>query len=427
MGLTRHLKRNLAIAALFTAAVGVVSLLGEPPSRRDFISYWAAGRLAITGNHPYDRASIFALELRNGFDRSKPLLPRTPPWSLWFMLPLGFLPLGWAWTVWLGICVAGLLISVRLCATILADGDAGARSLFLLLGCGFAPVLACLMFGQIGILLLLGFLIFLRMERAHPFWAGFALILPFSKPHLLISFLVALLFWIVATRRWRLLAGFVVAWASTSLVALAVDPHVALSYWQAMMEESVLQDPVPLNLVRVLRSLLVPNAPALQFAPAVIAAIWSGWYYLRNKERWDWLNVGFLVLLVSMITAPYAMFTDEALLLPILLQAALCLSVRKQLTLATWLLPGASVLLLVLVITGVPVTSAVFCWSGLLWLAWRQMVQPAESSDLPASSARVFRQLGADVRERRVDRVSYGAHAGGSSQGDEGHNKGVFD
>src|SRR5437660_12861087 len=83
---------------------------------------------------------------------------------------------------------------MRSCWTMYADQTIP-RTVFLLVGCTFSPVPACLVAAQMGLLLLLGVVLFLKLETSRPFLAGAALIFPFAKPHLLSFFWLALLVW----------------------------------------------------------------------------------------------------------------------------------------------------------------------------------------------------------------------------------------
>jgi hypothetical protein len=136
---------RLALAGLL--AYGLVShwrYLHANASERDSIQYWAAGRLLLHRQNPYDYNAVLELEKRQGYKESKPLVLRTPPWSLFMVLPFT------------GITAAGdaaLLEHVR-------RQHCRAKP-FLGVGYTFAPVAACLVAGQMGFMLLLGVVLFL--------------------------------------------------------------------------------------------------------------------------------------------------------------------------------------------------------------------------------------------------------------------------
>src|SRR5262245_32618926 len=83
-------------------------------SDRDSIAYWAAARLLLHHENPYSAPSVLALQRSQGYKADKPLVLRTPPWSMWMVLPLGPLDSYWAWVAWLAILLASLLLAIRI-------------------------------------------------------------------------------------------------------------------------------------------------------------------------------------------------------------------------------------------------------------------------------------------------------------------------
>jgi hypothetical protein len=187
-------------------------------SRRDSIQYWAGARLLLNHDNPYDWNKVLQLEKSQGYSEDRPLVIRTPPWSLFVFMPLGWLNVFWAWILWFAASVASLVISMRIGWKLY--GQDGAQSIFALAGYTFAPVAACLVAGQMGFVLLLGFIIFLWLAERRPILAGAALILPFAKPHLLVPFWITLFLWILWDRKYKVAAG---------LIAVLV-PAVALAF-----------------------------------------------------------------------------------------------------------------------------------------------------------------------------------------------------
>src|SRR6266567_8000918 len=73
---------------------------------RDSIQYWATGTLLLRGQNPYSVASVQALESSQGWAEARPLMLRTPPWSVWMVLPEGLFSSFWAGVVWLAVLFA---------------------------------------------------------------------------------------------------------------------------------------------------------------------------------------------------------------------------------------------------------------------------------------------------------------------------------
>jgi len=81
------------------------------------------------------------------------------------------------------------------------------------------------------------------------------------------------------------------------------------------------------------------------------------------------------VIVISVLTTPYGWLTDEVVLLPAILFAAMCifggkqkLSITTRLALAIFGL--LNWLMLLLVASQIPLQSGIYFWSGALWLAW---------------------------------------------------------
>src|SRR5690348_4781686 len=93
------------LATILTAVVVYFLVLHSPQVRknvavRDSIAYWAAARLLTVHQNPYDHAMVLALERSQGYNEYRPLVLRTPPWSLFLVLPLGWISPLPAWITW---------------------------------------------------------------------------------------------------------------------------------------------------------------------------------------------------------------------------------------------------------------------------------------------------------------------------------------
>ena len=96
-------------------------------SKRDSIAYWAAGRLLLDGQDPYDSNAVLGLETQQGYTDAKPLVLRTPPWSLFLVLPLGLMSAFWAWLAWVGFSLAAFVFSLHLCWKIYGSASVSVR------------------------------------------------------------------------------------------------------------------------------------------------------------------------------------------------------------------------------------------------------------------------------------------------------------
>jgi hypothetical protein len=345
-------------------------------SQRDSVQYWFAGEHLIHRVNPYEVERI-----------------RTPPWSLFLFLPLGLATDAfWGWLLWIAASVASLIVAIRLCWKMFGKGDE-LRSVFLTVGYLFAPVLACLEAGQIGFVLLAGIVVFMFYESERPYLAGAALILPFAKPHLLLFFWVAFLLWIVAHKKLKIAAGFAGAFVVATIIALVCDPSVFRHYQELVRSATVGSEFIP-TLSGVLRLIFFRQYFKAQFVPNLLGLIWCVWFCIKNMSKWSWRDHGLTVMVISILTTPYGWLTDEVVLLPAILFAAMCVFGGKQrlrvMTRIALVVFGLlNWMMLLLVASQIPLQSGIYFWSSLLWCAWYFYGRHRLSSSHKAQSAQL--------------------------------------
>ena len=337
----------LAITA--AAALVLLFVSVSDAANRDVVSYWAAARLLVNNQNPYDVAAIEILEKSVG-STSPVLIARNLPPFLGLILPLGFLPFQYAAVVWMLVLVVCLVTSIHL---LKQNGDNH------LLGYLFAPALVCIMAGQSGLILLLGVSLFLQFHERKPQLAGAGLAVVLFKPHLFVLFGFGAAVWVVAHRRYQILQGFVIA-SAISQLSLLWHPDLWGAYATMMPTIGIQNEFVP-TLGGGLR--LLTGSAAMQVAPLVFGGAWTVWYVARHWRRWSWQEHGLSVLLVSVAVAPYAWTSDEAVLLP-----AIFAGLRQSKAMHWWLLLNGVAMLLV--ISGVTMGSGAYLWTPMAWLIW---------------------------------------------------------
>lgn len=357
--------------------IGVVLLTGRSASIHDFTSYWAAGKLVLHGANPYSERAVSVLERTTGHSDTDTTIMRNPPSALFLVIPLGLVGARAGSILWSLLILGCLAGSIRM---IWRMNGSPLKPLHLL-GYLFAPSLACLATGQTGIFLLLGLVLFLRLHDSKPLLAGMALCLCAMKPHLFLPFIVALLAWIVTRSAYRVLAGAALAMALCCGVPLFFDPSVWPQYFRMAQTSGIESEFMP-DLATMLRFALDRRAMWLQFLPAAAACAWSLWYFHRHRADWDWQTHGSLLMLVSVLAAPYSWFTDQAVLLPALLQG---LYSGKSLISILALTSAASIEMLFF---GTNLHSAQYCWPAAAWFIW--YLWPARHSP---SSMRLAKEL----------------------------------
>jgi hypothetical protein len=348
------------LALTITALLLAIQLTGNLAGSRDFVSYWATGRQLVQHANPYDRNAVSALEHASGLDVRAVLIMRNPPWALPLAYPLGFLGLRVAAILWSLILLACLLLSVRIARQLY--GSPPNRLHWLALS--FTPALICLTMGQTALFALLGLVLFLRWLQHRPWLAGAALWLCALKPHLFLPFAAALAAWIVFSRAWKLAAGAAAALALSSAVASLIDPHAWLDYTRLMRSPSVENEFIPC-LASAVRQWIDPQATWLQYLPAALCCIWALLYFWRRRAIWDWKTHGNLLMLVSLVAAPYCWFYDQCLAIPALLEGAYATRSRNLLAVL-----ALAILVMDVEICAVRVTSPLYLWTAPVWLAW---------------------------------------------------------
>lgn len=342
--------------------VGLITLIAQlnrgGVANRDFIQYWAASKLLLHGANPYDATALTAIERSAGLTKP-PIIIWNTPFILPVILPLGTLAAKLSLILWLLSLIVCLAISVH----IVHDLNGRPRNRLHLIGYCFAPALGCLFAGQVSFFALLGLVLFLRFHSERPFFAGAALSLCAVKPHLFIAFGIALLVWCISRRSYWILYGAALAislWLSASLV---IDPVAWTQYSQLARVSGMNAAPVPTFSV-ILRAAISPKSFLMQFALSAGACLWAVVYV--RKHSWNWLTDGSLLMLVSVWSAPYSWFYDEAVLLPAILGGVYCIANNRGSLLPFLAIQGLAFLE---IIAKVPMGYGYF-WTTTAWLAW---------------------------------------------------------
>jgi hypothetical protein len=347
----------LALVAITICTIPFANIMGG----RDFTVYWATGQQLVRHANPYDKSDMIRIEHEGGVRPDAVGFMRNPPWALPLTWPLGLIRQQFAAFLWSLILLASLLVSVHWLHEIYGRPP----TLRHWIGASFAPAVICLLVGQTSILVLLGYVLFLKLHCTRPFWAGTSLWLCGLKPHLFLVAGVVLLAWILTGKRYRVLAGAAAALAVSLTATLAIDPAAITQYGAMMRESGIQKEAIPCVSI-VLRKLIDQRANWLQYLPAGLGCAWAIAYWWRRRKLWDWLRDGNLVLLVSLVLAPYSWITDQVTAIPALLEG----SYRTRSQLLPVLLAGASVVAEAQLLSGTKLASNWFLWTAPAWLVW---------------------------------------------------------
>ena len=285
--------------------------------------YWAAGRLNALGENPYDPEKLLPLEREAGREVSDAFIMFSPPPALTFVMPFGLLNHAASRVLWL-LCHFILVLLAADTLWGLYGGPARYRWLSWVLGIGFGPTLIMLRMGQIGDLVLLGIVGFLYFAgRSQWALAGAMAALTALKPQIVYLFAVALLFWSLDRRRWRILLGGLLAGVAATVIALACNPLVIQQYREALARHPPAEWITP-TLGTVLRLALGAQRSRLQYVPPLFGLLWLLFYALQRRRTWSWLEQTPVLLLVSFLTTFYGAWSHDyvVMLVPVIQIAA---------------------------------------------------------------------------------------------------------
>ena len=360
--------RKVAAAAIVAAGFCVLALLyamsmtDADAARRDFIGYWAAGQQIVRGASPYDTRAVLAMEAAVGLGAEQIKITPSPPAGLALVVPLGFLGAKAGLVFWTVLEIACLAVSIWI--VWIVQGRPPTR--VHLLGFLFAPALACIMAGQLGVFFLLGVALFLLWHEKHPLVAGAALFACALKPHLFLPVAVVLLLYCAWRRAWGILIGFAAGLLASNAIVWWFDPRIWTQYREMMMTEGVSNRFAP-TLSAELRLHVGPHILWLQYLPMAVACAWAAWFFWKEREGWAWRDQGMLVLLAGILCAPYAWITDESVLLPaVLFGIYRAMAAKRSLIPLALAAAGA----LIELYANVRVTAWYYLWTTPAWLAW---------------------------------------------------------
>jgi len=330
--------------------------------QRDFLTYWCSGVQLVRHQNPYDEVAIGTLERSVGFSPAlRPLIMRNAPYALLAVYPLGFFTLRVASLIWSACMIAAAWWSVYIIAD-LYGGKGNKANLFAI---AFAPILSCLISGQMALFSLLGLTLFLKFIKARPFLAGASLWLCALKPQDFVPFGVVLIIWCVLRRSFAVLWGVSAALVASLAIVRALDPSAWGEYFRMMSAAGIPNAFIPC-LSTMLRVAISPSATWLQWVPITGACIWAVWYLRRHRE-WGWLERSPLLMLVSVVAAPYSWFMDQSILLPALLP----ILYRRVSRAVIWSFVLFSAAVEWANIFGVPLGNKLFYpWTASIWTVW---------------------------------------------------------
>jgi len=330
----------------------------------DFVEYWAAGRLTLTGGNPYDPEQMLRLERAAGRPLEEAVMLWTPPWVLPLLVPFGALPYPLARSLWFLLQLAALAWSGTQLSRSLHVRPARPWGVWALVFT-FAPALHALKAGQITPLMLPALVEAMRAFPRHPFRAGLWSALLLVKPHLAYLVLLTLLAESIRQRKPGFALGLFAAVAGASALSGLLQPAVFEQYLHAWQHHPP-ADWATATLGGFLRLLIGPSYVALQFLPPLIGlGLW-----LRYRPSISEIP---LWTLISLATAAYGWTFDLTLALVGLIPAFYHLISHSPAPRRLGLILAYGILDGVLLFTSMP--QIFYFWAGSVLLGWALLAQ----------------------------------------------------
>jgi hypothetical protein len=320
------LLRALLWCGMVLLAVALMPRLYRALPLNDFIEYWSAARLFITGGNPYSEAEMLRIEQGLGRSSPVPLPMLNPPWVLPVFAPLATLPFRTARMLWF-IVSAGLLFASADILWRHYGGRPDQRMIAWACAALFFPNPVALRMGQVAPIILFGLVIFLVSIRSRCLWvAGVALFVLGMKPHLLVPLGLVLMIWIVHRRNWAVLGGIALAFGIATAVAAVMNPAALTGFINLWANTP------PVDLLRYRFGF---EQTWLQLLPMTLGGAW-GFIRWQRSGRWEWDEQMPALVFGSLISAPYAWTFDQPVLTVALIRGAVTICKQRR-----WLIAAA--------------------------------------------------------------------------------------
>jgi hypothetical protein len=297
----------------------------------DFIEYWTAAKLLLSGGNPYSPVELLQSQQAIGWIQPVPLIMWNPPWTFAFTLPIGLLDYGNAQFAWFLVHALIIFVGAQVLWQVYGGQERSRYAWLSVLT--FTPTYFVLLLGQIGPLILLGLIAFLFFVKKKTWgYAGASMALVSIKPHLLYLVWLALFLWMLSQRQWRLGLGVLISGLVAVIMPLFWNTAV-YSQYLALMNNGDVPRPVDWatpSLGTALGEVLAIHAMWIRWLPTVTGALWFLCYWLRHGTMWDWVFELPLILLVSVVTASFVWTFDHVVLVPALIQCAVWVSMNEN-------------------------------------------------------------------------------------------------
>ena len=378
----------LLLLALAWLAGRFQQLLADPAfwPPDDYVQYWAAGKLLLAGENPYSAELLLPLERAAGRrstatgaagELDQAIMMWNPPWTLPLVMPLGLLPARVGQIVWFLLGLGCFLAAAALLWRVY-NGPPDRQWLAFFLTFSFLPTFFALRAGQISPLVLLGLALFACFTAVNRlFLAGLAGVLLGIKPHLVYLLWPLMLAEAASTRRFGLLLGGSLGGIALSTIAWGFNPAIFSLYWTELADRPPAQW-VSLTIGSGLRWLLGEDEFGWQFLPVPLGLVFALIWWWQHRDCWHWPEQLPVLVLVSLLTAPYGAWHFDLILglLPLIASAAALARLPSRRALVGFLIAVMMMNLVMVMLNQLNVSSLAFIWVTpavfILHLIWRR-------------------------------------------------------
>lgn len=307
-------------------ARGVIRLPIGAAGTRDFSQYWGAWELLRQGMNPYDGALMREVQERLGGGGADTTW--NPPWTPVLLAPVLSLPFEQASALWF-LSQLGMVLFLALFIPRAINRPATPMLLSGLITVSFLPVLDCLSWGQLSLLLTVSATMFLYFEKNGGMLAAGVSLVPLTlKPHLLLFLVPAASLWLwrlSMKERLRFALGFVGALSVLCVIVIALAPQAFVWWIASLLSPSSVAGAVPTvawktaTLTTWIRMMLADSVRGVPVWPMILLPIMSlgavAFYYVWYRPIVRWRTTFPMLVAIALLTGAYGWLYDQSLLL----------------------------------------------------------------------------------------------------------------
>jgi hypothetical protein len=288
----------------------------------DFIEYWAAYQLFLSGDNLYSPKLLYSLQQNLGLSGPHPIMMWNGPWLLTILTPVLLFDFiisarGWFVLSVIFVVISGYLVWLSISSRRVAS----LQCMFALIL--FFPIWNAFLFGQTSLLILLGTsILFYGLVSKNDTLSGISFIFLTIKPHLTYLLAIAVIWWFIKERSYKFFISFGLSFSFLLLMMLIQSP-TSLGYWIDAINHTPegvvrIEDWAVATLVGITRVIIdylygVYIALPIILIPGVVG-IGMLFFLIFKRPEIIWRDFFPPLLCLSVFTSAYGWTFDHALL-----------------------------------------------------------------------------------------------------------------